>query len=135
MSEENVEIAKGMNVLLNRGEIEAMLEFVAEDFVLTWSEPPPGMPRKVDGREAFRRFNAEWMQLFADWTRQVEEWIDAGEWVITVGSWGGTGKGSGARVAQGRDVSAYRFQRGKMVEGIMGLPDKKAALEAAGLSE
>jgi ketosteroid isomerase-like protein len=135
MSEENVELTKGLNALINRGDIEAMMELLADDFVLTWPDPPPGAPSKIEGREAFRRFNAEWMQLFADWSRQVEEWFDAGDWVITAGSWVGTGKGSGARVAQGRDFSAYRFQRGKVVEGIWGLPDKEAALEAAGLSE
>jgi ketosteroid isomerase-like protein len=135
MSEENVEIAKRINELLNRGEIEAQLEFVAEDVVWTWAEPQLDQPRTIHGREAARRFFAEWTQLFDDWTREVEEWIDAGDWVITVGSWVGTGKGSGVRVRQARDSSALRFQQGKLVEFITGLPDKEAAFEAAGLSE
>jgi hypothetical protein len=80
-------------------------------------------------------FNSAWTQLFDDVTREVEEWIDAGDWVITVGTWVGTGKGSGAGVEQGRDVSTPRFQQGKLVEFVMGLPDKEAALEAAGLRE
>jgi ketosteroid isomerase-like protein len=135
MSEENVEVAKRGNELLNRGDFDALWELVAEDVVWTWHEAPPGQERVMRGREVILRFLAEWMQLFDHWNREVDEWVDAGDWVITVGRWVGTGRGSGARVAQRRDSSALRYQQGKLVEIIVGLPDRAAALEAAGLSE
>lgn len=135
MSEENVEIAKRLIDAGNRGDIEAVLELVADDVVWTRFEIPLGVPRTARGREEVMRFNAEWAELFDGWTREVEEWIDAGDWVIAVGTWGGTGKETGAYVEGRRDSSAIRFHEGKVVEWITGFPDKEVALEAAGLRE
>ena len=77
MSRANVEIAKRFVDAGNRGDVEAALEFLAEDFVLTWTEPPPGQPPVIHGRDEFAGFWAEWAQFFEGFTRQIEEWIDA----------------------------------------------------------
>jgi ketosteroid isomerase-like protein len=135
MSQENVEIAKRISEAGRRGDLEAALEFVAEDVVMTNLGWPLDAPRTVHGREELATYYAELTRVFDGFERQVEEWIDTGDWVITVGSWVGTGKGSGARVETGRRASAVRFHQGKLVELIIGLPDKEAALEAAGLRE
>jgi ketosteroid isomerase-like protein len=134
MSQENVEIAKRISEAGKRGDLEAALEFVAED-VMTNLGWPLDAPRTVHGRDELVTYYAEVTRVFDRFERQVEEWIDTGDWVITVGSWVGTGKGSGARVETGRNASAIRFHQGKLVELIIGLPDKEAALKAAGLRE
>ena len=134
MSRANVEIAKRFVDAGNRGDVEAALEFLAEDFVLTWTEPPPGQPPVIHGRDEFAGFWAEWAQFFEGFTRQIEEWIDAGDWVISAGTWVGTGKESGARV-EGHSASAARFHEGQLVAWIIGFPNKDAALGAAGLTE
>jgi ketosteroid isomerase-like protein len=135
MSQENVEIAKRISEAGQRGDLEAALVFVAEDVVMTNLGAPLDVPRTVHGRDELATYYAESTRVFDGFERQVEEWIDAGEWVITVGSWVGTGKQSGARVVTGRSASAIRFHEGKLVELIIGLPNKDAALEAAGLRE
>jgi ketosteroid isomerase-like protein len=135
MSEENVEIAKRISAAGRRGDLEAALEFVAEDVVMTNLGWTLDTPRTVHGRDELAAYYAEVTRVFDGFERQVEEWIDADDWVITVGSWVGVGKGSGARVETGRTASAARFHQGKLVELIIGLPDKEAALEAAGLRE
>jgi ketosteroid isomerase-like protein len=135
MSQENVELAKRISEAGRRGDLEAALEFVAEDVVLTRFAGPLDQHRTVHGREELATFYAEWTRVFDGFERQVEEWIDAGDWVITVGRWVGTGKESGARVETGRNASAVRFHEGKLVEMIIALPDKEAALKAAGLRE
>jgi ketosteroid isomerase-like protein len=132
MSEENVEIAKRISAAGRRGDLEAALEFVADDVVMTNLGWPLDAPRTVHGRDELAAYYAEVTRVFDGFERQVEEWIDADDWVIR---WelGRHREGSGARVETGRTASAARFHQGKLIELIIGLPDKEAALEAAGL--
>lgn len=58
---------------------------------MTWPDAPTGQPRVLHGRERTMGTTAEWVQLFDGSRREVDEWIDAGDWVITMGIWIGTG--------------------------------------------
>jgi ketosteroid isomerase-like protein len=142
MSQENVElvklIAKRINAILPRSDMNELREFLAEffadDFVLTLIDSPPDQPSLFRGYEAALRYWSTFTDAFADVHREVEELVDAGDWVVSVGHWVGRGKVSGARV-EGRRATAFRFREGKVVEYVVGFPTKDAALEAAGLRE
>jgi ketosteroid isomerase-like protein len=137
MSEENVaptplELAKQFNEAGQQGDIETCLSMIAEDVVVTDFHGPLDEPHMHQGRDGLLRYYGAFAEEFDDFNREVEEWVEAGDWVIAVGRWVGTGRGSGAHV-EVRTASANRFRDGKVVECILGLPSKEAALKAAGL--
>lgn len=137
MAEENIapsplELAKRFNEAGHRGDIETCLSLIAEDVVVTDFHGPLDEPRVHRGPDQLLGYYGAFAQEFDDFDREIEEWVEADDWVIAVGRWVGTGKGSGARV-EVRTASANRFRDGKVVECILGLPSKEAALTAAGL--
>ena len=139
MAEENIaptplDLAKQFNEAGHRGDIETCLSLIAEDVVVTDHGAPVDARRPQRGRHELLRYYGRFAQEFENFDREVEEWVEAGDWVIAVGRWVGTGKGSGARV-EARTASASRFRDGKVVECILGLPNTEAALRAAGVHE
>jgi len=129
-----LELAKQFNEAGHRGDIEAALSLIAEDVEVTDLGAPLDAPRVHRGRHELLGYYARFAQDFDDFDREVDEWVEAGDWVIAVGRWVGTGKASGARV-ESRTASANRFRNGKVVEAILGFPSKEAALEAIRLRE
>ena len=134
MSQENVDLAQRMNTMVLAGDIDAALEFVADDVVVTDLNAPIDETRVFRGRAALGARLAGYRELVDDFRREVEEWLDAGDWVITIGHWRGRAKASGVEI-EGRGANAARWQDGKIVEWIMNFPTKQATLEAVGLSE
>ena len=59
--------------------------------------------------------------------------LDAGDKVVCVQRWTGTGRGSGLSVDL-EEVIVLTFENGKIIE-VRVYPDRASALEAAGLSE
>jgi hypothetical protein len=55
--------------------------------------------------------------------------VEVGDWVIAVGRWIATGKGSGVPVER-PGTNAGRWREGKVVEWLFGFDSKEAALEA-----
>jgi ketosteroid isomerase-like protein len=51
-----------------------------------------------------------------------------GDWLIAVGRWIGTAKGSGAPVSQ-RTVNAVLIRNGKVAEWVWSFPDRQAAVD------
>jgi ketosteroid isomerase-like protein len=123
-----LELAKQFNEAGHRGDIEAALGLIAEDVLVTDLGAPLDAPRVHRGRHELLSCYGRFAQEFDDFDREVEEWVEAGDWVIAVGRWVGTGKESGARV-EARTASASRFRNGKVVETILGFPSKEAGLE------
>ena len=70
---------------------------------------------------------------FPDFHSEIDELMDAGDKVICVQRWTGTGRGSGLSVDL-EEVIVFTFENGKIIEGRVH-PDRASALEAAGLSE
>jgi ketosteroid isomerase-like protein len=123
-----LELAKQFNEAGHRGDIEAALGLIAEDVLVTDLGAPLDAPRVHRVRHELLSCHGRFAQEFDDFDREVEEWVEAGDWVIAVGRWVGTGKESGARV-EARTASASRFRNGKVVETILGFPSKEAGLE------
>jgi ketosteroid isomerase-like protein len=84
------------------------------------------------GIEAIRRLAEGWFEAFPDFRASVQEFIDAGDRVVCVTTWQGTGAGSGLSYYQeAAEVTTVR--NGKIVYAELGFADKAAALKAAGL--
>jgi len=84
------------------------------------------------GIEAVRRLVESWFEAFPDFQAATAEFIDAGNRVVCVTHWQGTGAGSGLALSQ-HAVDVYTLRAGKIVRAELGFKDKAAALEAAGL--
>jgi ketosteroid isomerase-like protein len=81
----------------------------------------------IEGKAAVLKLCSEWEQAFDGFRAEISEYVDAGDEVVCVTLWVGTGKQS-AVVVDVSQVDAYAFRDGKVV-------DVRAALEAVGLSE
>ena len=133
MSQENVHIIRRANEALNRGDIVGMAEFFAPNVVYFEREAYLDTPPVVRGREACVEAMSHFIEAFSDFNAELEELMDAGDCVVTVTHWRGSGAGSGASVDL-REVIAWRFQEGLAIEGRV-FATKQDALEAVGLSE
>ena len=141
MSEENVELVKGVYELLPMGGIlnhtpdqidRAFRDFLDEQFEFRLPDYPEGAP-VFRGREGVAQFTAMLGEAWDEWLFEPQEILDASDRVVVVGRILGKGETSGIRVEletthvwtirSGRAVSAHVYR------------DRSEALEAAGLSE
>jgi ketosteroid isomerase-like protein len=133
MSEENVEIVKRGNAAFNAHDLEAWATFLDPEFEFVDHMGAVGEEAGT-GLHGFRRLVQGWLETFPDFRAATEEFIDAGDRVVCVTHWQGTGAGSGLPYHQ-RAAEVYTLRNGLVVRAELGFPDKAAALEAAGLSE
>ena len=133
MSEENVEIVRGVYEAWQRGDFEVALEPFHED--IEWFGPPeaPGSSEGVRGREGVQHALAGWLGAWVDFRFELRELIDHGDEVLAGGWQHGRGKGSGVEVSE-ETFSVWTLQAGKIVRQRM-FRDRAQALEAAGLSQ
>jgi ketosteroid isomerase-like protein len=130
MSQENVELAKRLGEAGKRGDVAAGMEFFAEDVVGVEFGDRLDAPNVFHGREALIDYYAQFADVFEDFEREIDEFVDAGDWTIVVGRWVGKGQSSGVPVEGPRATTALRWREGKIVEYLMNLESKEAALEA-----
>jgi uncharacterized protein len=135
MSEENVEIVRGVYDAWQRGDFEAALEPFHED--VEWFGPPDisragggGVER---GHEGVRRSVGRWMGTWVAHRFELRELIDFGAEVLAEGWQQGRGRGSGVEVSE-EIFSVWTLQAGKIVRQRM-FRDRAQALAAAGLRE
>ncbi len=132
MSRENVELTRRSNAALNRGDREAAFAAFHPDVEWCDLQHAPDAPERLHGLAAVQAYTELWYDAFEDFTAEVEEYIDAGDFVVTVTRWRGTGKESGLAI----DLSAAEvteFADGKVTRITVGYTDKRAALKAVGL--
>jgi ketosteroid isomerase-like protein len=133
MSEENVEIVKRANAAFNAHDLDAWATFLDPEFEFVDYMGAVGEEAGA-GLDAFRRQAQGWLETFPDFHAATEEFIDAGDRVVCVTHWQGTGAGSGLPYSQ-RAAEVYALRDGLVVRAELGFSDKAAALEAAGVSE
>jgi ketosteroid isomerase-like protein len=133
MSRENVEIVKRANAALNAHDVDAVVSLVHPDYEFVDHMAAVG-EESGSGIETIRRLIEGWFETFPDFHAATEEYIDAGDHVVCVTHWQGSGAGSGLPYSQ-RAAEVYTVRAGKIVRAELGFPDKASALEAAGLSE
>jgi ketosteroid isomerase-like protein len=129
MSEENVEALKrALSAPIDKP--EDFLAILDEEIVWDPGDFPGG---KVYGRDAVREFFRQWIGAFDDFRYEADEYIDEGNAVFVHMRQWGRGKGSGA-TTETEFWQVWLFFEGKVVRFVQ-KPNRREALEAAGLSE
>jgi ketosteroid isomerase-like protein len=111
------------------------MQFVAEDVVAVEFGDRLDAPNVFHGRRALIDYYAQIADVFEDLVREIDELVDAGDWTIVVGRWVGKGQSSGVPVEGPRATNAARWREGKIVEYLLNLESKEAALEAIRMRE
>jgi ketosteroid isomerase-like protein len=132
MSEENLDALRRSNQAFNDGELDRALELWDPEAVY---HEQPGTPLDtadvLHGLDQIRASLTSYLAEFPDFHSEIDELADAGDKVVCVQRWTGTGGGSGLSVDM-EEVIVFTFQNGKIIEGRV-YPDRARAREAAGL--
>jgi ketosteroid isomerase-like protein len=96
MSQENVDIVRGMYEARDRGDGEGLLACFHPQVVLDARVRMDG--GVVHGREAAGRVIAEWVSAFDNWNEEIHEIRDLGRQVLVVATQRGHAKESGVTV-------------------------------------
>jgi ketosteroid isomerase-like protein len=134
MSQENLDALRRSNNAFNDGELDRALELWDPQAVY-YEQPgtPLDTAEVLRGLDQIRASLMSYLAEFPDFHSEIGELVDAGDKVICVQRWTGTGRGSGLPV-DFEEVIVFAFENGRIIEGRV-YPDRASALEAAGLSE
>jgi ketosteroid isomerase-like protein len=131
MSQENVEIARGVFDAWKAGDMEAVRDLYDPDVIVRGLEGSPE-PGPFVGREAVMR---EWEQLRETWdadeVEPIGDFIDAADRVVVRQVWRGAGQGPGLNMEM---TNVFMVRKGKIVYQEF-FWDHAEALETLGLSE
>jgi ketosteroid isomerase-like protein len=130
MSQENVEVVRGMWEAFLRQDFEAALSAFDPDVEWDGTNLPDG--RVARGHDAVRDHTARWASTWADWRVELEQFIDAGDEVVLFIREKGLSK-SGIEVDE-RHAEVYTV-RDRRILRRRGFSDGQEALEAVGLTE
>jgi ketosteroid isomerase-like protein len=134
MSQENIKTIRGAAAAFNRGDVDAWLEYLADDIDYRAIEGAPDDPGPMHGKDAVRAYEQDWLDMFDDFKVEPMELIDAGEdRVIAVTKISGRAKLSGVETDL-TYAALYTIRDGKVARGRE-YWTKEQALEAAGLRE
>ena len=133
MSEENVEIVRQAWEASVRRDNDAALALYDPEVEIDMTasgQPGGGVYRGLDG---VRRWHRDWLSVFGEFSSEVEEWIDAGEHVIAMTRWHGSGKRSGVP-AQVLQAHVWTVREGKL-RRLRVYGSRAEGVKAAGLRE
>ena len=136
MSQESVELVRGIFEAFSRGDFERGIELAdtpAEFEFVPSGALIPDLATVQRGPEAFRRVVETFVAEFDDARVELYELIDAGNQVFTSFALRGRGKHSGVETSW-EPLSVWTVQDGRLVRWL-GFTDRSQALKAAGLSE
>jgi ketosteroid isomerase-like protein len=132
MSQENVEIVRGVYDGWCSGDVTSALQYLDPEIV--WEAIPDAPDAGTyRGHAGVRRYMEDWLGDFDILSMHFEEVIDADDRLVIVQCARAKGKGSGIETELHYAV-AYRLRSGKIVE-IKEVRTKEEALEAATLHE
>jgi ketosteroid isomerase-like protein len=132
MSEENVEIIRRAYERWNRRD-SGWATAVAPEFEYVASAAFVGLSGGHRGLEGFTRMLEQFWGEFDEAHAEPQEFIEAGDSVLAVITFRGSGKQSGVEVNM-EVFQLWTLRDGKVVRG-QGFSDRAEALEAVGLSE
>jgi ketosteroid isomerase-like protein len=133
MSQENVEIVRRSFQAFNDRDVDAMLEYWADDVTMRLVGGFADiMGAEFRGHEGVRRWVDEWVGNLGV-EAEIEAIHDAGDRVVVIAVAAGAGDASGAPVEL-RGGQVYSFRDG-LISAVDNYYEASAALEAVGLSE
>jgi ketosteroid isomerase-like protein len=131
MSEESLEIVRGMYEAFYRFDVDGTLAYYDPEVVIDSSRVVDG--ELGHGHEGVYRFIAGWVGSFDEWHEEIEEMRDLGTQVYVVARQVGRGKVSGVEVEQ-RYAVLHEIQ-GDKISRVTIYREPAEALKAAGLSQ
>jgi ketosteroid isomerase-like protein len=131
MSQANVEVIRRANAAFNAGDLEALEETCSPEIEWRDLQHAPDAPEVVHGIEAVRRIWSDWLDSFPDLRADVSEYVDAGDTVICVVHWHGSGKGSDAPFDL-HTADVFELEDGMVARATFGYGSREKALEAVG---
>jgi ketosteroid isomerase-like protein len=134
MSQENVELVRALTEAANRVDIDAAAGLLAPDVVWEENAELPGLKEVYRGRDDFRRWAEEVIEIFESPHQGLERITElSGNRVLTENVLTAHGKGSGVP-AELRYWALYWVMDGKIARRQV-FWNRAEALEAAGLRE
>ena len=134
MSQENIQTVRDAAAAFNRGDVEAWLEYLADDIDYRAIVGALDDRGPMHGKDAVRAHMQDWLDMFDDLKVEPMELIDAGEdQVIAIPRISGRAKLSGVETDL-TYAALYTIRDGKVARGRE-YWTKEQALEAAGLRE
>jgi uncharacterized protein len=132
MSQENVELVRGMCEAFLAGDVAAALDVLHAEVI--WHGTIGGIE---EGRTAHGHNEVieGFMESLRDWeshSLEIEDYLDAGDSVVVLWHEVGRGKRSGVEV-ESRTAVVYTVRDKEVIE-VQGYMDRRQALQAAGLS-
>ena len=131
MSQENVEIVRRVYDAFGEGDFARALEEAGTRFRV--DAPEQDIQGPVQGLESLRRFLEDQNEAFEDFRVEAEELKDHGDQVLALIRVSGRGRASGVEFDI-RAANLWTFRGGRLIRGQV-FPDRRKALEAAGLRE
>lgn len=138
MSEQNVEIVRQVFDAVARRDTAAVLALY--DPELEWDHTHGPFRQLMGGRAVYRGHDGlrawfrEWYDAWESVDAEIEELIDAGERVVSVLNYRGTGRVSGVEVEFTRMAGVWTIRAGRVVRAAW-FGTRTEALEAAGVGE
>jgi ketosteroid isomerase-like protein len=134
MSQENVEIVRRANALLNAGDWESMFALYHPEAELRGLQHAPDVTEMTHGLEGARALIGQWIEALDQLGAEVYAYLDVEPWVVCDTRWYGKGKGSEVPIEL-RAVDAYVVEDGRVVRAVLGYADVDTALADLGLAE
>jgi ketosteroid isomerase-like protein len=131
MSEENVEIVRGILDAYLAGDFQTALGRIDPEVEFDLSMRPDG--KVYRGHDGIVEGLRTWTGTWEDYSLEITELIDAGEHVIAVDRQSGRGKGSGMLLEHSFS-NVYTLRDGKVIR-VAVFANREDALRAAGVSE
>jgi ketosteroid isomerase-like protein len=134
MSQEKVEIVREYFETVNDGDFAQAMRYYADDVELVVPAEAFLETGAFNGKDAVGQWFGNWFRAFQrGYQFELDEIRGVGDAVFVVARHHGRGKASGAEV---RWTLAYLFRvENGQIDKIELFPDRRSALEAAGLSE
>jgi ketosteroid isomerase-like protein len=134
MSQEAIKTVREAAAAFNRGDLDAWLEYLADDIDYRAVEGALDDRGPMHGKDAVRAYVEDWLGTFDNFRSEPVELIEAGEdKVIAVGRISGRAKLSGVETNL-TFAALYTVRDGKIVRGRE-YWTRDEALQAAGLRE
>ena len=132
MSEANIEVVRKILDAWNRSDFDAAWTFCDPGLVIDRSRSRLA-PMVYRGIDEVARSWSDWRATWATTHWEIEEFVDAGDDVVVLGRFHGSGVKSGAPV-DATFAQLMTVRDGKLVRGVL-FQTRSEALKAAGLSE
>ena len=134
MSQDNVEIVRQGNALLNAGDWDALLQLYHCDVEFCDLRSAVDTPQTLKGADAVHALLIAWSEAWDNFGSEISEYIDADPQVICDTRWYGTGRESNVPIDV-RQADIYELLDGRVVRATLGYPTVADALDALGLTK